>query len=798
MNLAVLAAWLHTMGKFLQRANVKIPGAPSERDIRPWTGYFVREVLPLPPELENSRSELAKLAAILPGEETGDRTCQAICSASALAAGLEADRDSRPMEYAGERLQSIFARVRLGGRGLSKTSPPLHYRLVPLNSSDAVFPRSNLEGAPPYEILWNDFVEALQKMPTNLGVNVWEATLVSLLERYCWCIPAALWHDVPDVSLYDHAAATAAITQAWLACPAGEEKFLLFGGELSGIQAFIFGREEPADRGAVRLLRGRSFLLQALTRSIWLSLLNRLQLDPAAKIMDAGGRFVLLLPDTEKTAAALATLRNDVEKWLLEKFRGALRVNFGQLALPRSSLKKEEFAASFEQFNEALERAKLQPFAHAFQMGLLPVLPINYTDYGQYGECEYCHNQPGHTLVEGHSICASCEQAGELGKLLPNTNFVVFSRAHKAGEFENLLFDGINLRLCDKMPDNPAHSLQILSIRDKPLFTISPIAGHIPVISASDLRKWQAEGRLKEHEGKLFLGDEQCEAGELKTFGMLARASRMPPQTPGEPWTCMAALGICKADVDNLGLVFSMGFGSNFSLASYTMLARMLNHFFSGYLMEVIRENFPDIYVVFAGGDDVFVIGPWTDTIEFGMRMEEDFRKFCGNNPAITISAALPLVKAGLPMRAMKEEAEEWLDCRSKEYADKSGSKNAVTIFHVSAHWEEARKLLGKGHWLGDLCMERFITRGFLRRILDYAQACQKFMEGRDLARNALYQSHFQYDLARNWHTMTRGGKGERDGGELKAEMQALPRDPTFFAKMRMGASWAIYRTRIS
>ena len=70
-ELAVLAAWLHDIGKFAQRA-----GAPAsaglEQEICPqgethrhvlYTDYFIENVLPLPPEMEGLRGGLARMAA---------------------------------------------------------------------------------------------------------------------------------------------------------------------------------------------------------------------------------------------------------------------------------------------------------------------------------------------------------------------------------------------------------------------------------------------------------------------------------------------------------------------------------------------------------------------------------------------------------------------------------------------------------------------------------------------------------------------------------------------------------------
>lgn len=803
MNLAVLSAWLHDIGKFARRAGEQcskpehFPQEEGHFTHGPYTEYFIKHLLPLPEELESSRSLLAELAASRhPGGEKS-REHMAIQTAISLASGRDGTEPTEAGDLFNERMTAIFSKVRLNGKGPDAKASAMKYNLLPLNVDDAIFPVENACNGSNYQVLWQEFLAQLKKIPCHLGVKAWQATLVSLLERYCWCIPSANWRSLPDVSLYDHSAVTAAITQAILGCPAGQEKFILFGGDLSGIQAFIFGKEEPADRGATRLLRARSFLLQAVTRSIWIALLERLKLDHAAKIMDSGGHFVLLLPGAAQ--AQLEKFEYEVEKWLFEKFQGTVRINFAALSLAMEDFDEKNFIACFRKFGELLEAAKLHPFQRQFAAGASPVFSVNYAQYGQYGECAFCHTRAAVKIEDDKPTCAQCSQLKNLGKVLPGARYIILTsdRNHGSNSFSGLLFDDMTLHLCVDMPtEKEARSaLQILSIRDEPVFTVAPIAGHVPLITEKDIERWQKTGLLQKFGDKSCFLEEECKPGEIKTFSMLAREALIPPAAPGDNWTSIPCLGICKADVDNLGMVFGLGLQNSFSLACYAMLARMLNYFFAAYLMRVIRQEFPDIYVVFAGGDDVFVIGPWPETIDFSLRMARDFRRFCADNPAVTISAGLPLVKAGLPMRAMKEEAEALLEA-SKDYH--AGEKNALTLFGVSAHWQQAEDLLATGKWLANLCETDAISRGFLRRLLEYSRECREFVQGKNLEKNGLYLSHFRYDLARNFKAMQKDAVAKNAAGSDYIRLQELPNAKNFFAELEMGVAWAIYRTRIS
>lgn len=801
-DLAVLAAWLHDIGKFAQRAGAPasqgleqdlLPGGATHRHVL-YTDYFVEKTLPLPPALEPLRGRLARLAAAHHRPSADDSWELAIRDADWLSSGLDRSSGDAEGDYKRARLESIFGHVDLTGKIGQAASSPLRYALRPLDAPDAAFPEQEAGQGPGYADLWSAFCADLARLPLDRGQRLWQATLVSLLERYTWCIPSSTYMSRADISLYDHAATTAALTQAILGADSGT--FLLVGGDLSGIQPFIFGRGERADKGASRMLRARSFLLQAVTRSVWLTMLERLGLDPAARIMDAGGRFVLLLPAGPKVRATLEELQDELEAWLLGEFQGDLRLNLAMLELERADLTRQGFCDSFEAFNDALEKAKLQPFARAFAAGLGALLPLDQDLYAANGECVYCHSRPGEKKDEDDQpVCGLCAGLIRLGARLPDCVYIVYTRGSLTGDAVWLpLFGGLKVGLYGaELPAAVAReALDLLSVRGQLLGSVTPFAGHMPRVSREDVERWQREQRLRQGQsGSLFAG-EGYEPGQPKTFAMLAEEARIAPDEPDQPWRGIACLGICKADVDNLGLIFSIGFGSGresgFTLSRFAMLARMLNFFFAAHLVRVIEREYSDIYVVFAGGDDLFVIGPWDRCVSFALRMRRDFARFCGDNPSVTISAGLPLVKASLPMRGMREEAENALEA-SKHLP----GKNASTLFGVSASWPDFEAQLALGARLERLCLEKRISRGFLRRLLGYSRQCAEFMRGK-LAKNGLYQSHLAYDLARNW---PRERSGECKYQEDLNWLRQFANDPATFSRANMAISWAIYRTRI-
>jgi hypothetical protein len=118
----------------------------------------------------------------------------------------------------------------------------------------------------------------------------------------------------------------------------------------------------------------------------------------------------------------------------------------------------------------------------------------------------------------------------------------------------------------------------------------------------------------------------------MMTFEELANAS-----------TGAERIGVLKGDVDLLGNFFrSMDSPSKLATAS-----RFMDYFFKVYLNQLIDGKFgyiagkvpslrewpekPDITVVYAGGDDFFIVGAWDQVFELAFRVREAFRTYTGD-----------------------------------------------------------------------------------------------------------------------------------------------------------------------
>ena len=190
-----------------------------------------------------------------------------------------------------------------------------------------------------YARLWEVFEKALAAIPASHrdALPLWLDHFESLWACYAAAIPSATAFNVkPDVSLYDHSKAVAALAVAlWryhhdqgrdpetvrraLADRAdwNEQKFLLIQGDCFGIQDFIFATGGETQKRAAKLLRGRSFYVSLLSECAALRVLESLDLPGASQIINAAGKFLIVAPKTPEIVEKLVTVQKTLDTWFL-------------------------------------------------------------------------------------------------------------------------------------------------------------------------------------------------------------------------------------------------------------------------------------------------------------------------------------------------------------------------------------------------------------------------------------------------------------------------------------------------
>lgn len=770
-----LAALLHDIGKFYQRADKsfsdktnelsdsvkKIAGliCPLNNEGRfgyqhtVWTLQFLTEIeanLKKIPDFsqnlfdgENNQDTIFQLASFHHKPST---ELQALISlADWWSAGV--DRREKLEEESGGNeeikwgknrykqipLYSVFNGITVGEKKESKEKSAFGLRPLSIKE-DGFFPNdvnSPQDGISQekYENLWMGFKKEFDKLPTDTFDGFAES-LLNLLKKYTWCIPSNTT-DMSNVSLFDHLKTTAAFADCLylykeehkddfiyqnqrLTLKDGVQPVLLLGGDLSGIQKFIYN---IASRKAAVSLKGRSFYLQLLIDSI----IQRIIQHPDIKVTlghvvySSGGKFYMLLPNTEKVKSAIKGLKRSIEQELWEQHHGQLVVNMdyvpfaynvGGKGIDFENQKNQEIGLLWKALAEKLTSQKNQKFKNV-------LLNEDFFKVQEVGgdvkvcavtgiESDKCVAINSKEKDKTYVLPVVKEQA-DLGKTLKDADYIVTYRSddsnkyiknrvkidiHSAG-IHNYLFDQLELTVDD------ADFRKITSAD----------SCRVKRINNTDFLAAPLKGNGCSYGFQFYGGNKQAQKeGRDKTFEELADGSY---------------LGVLRMDVDNLGSIFIKGLpDKDKSFSAYSTLSFMLDYFFSGYL-NTIREKYKDdVNILYSGGDDVFAVGRWDKLIEFAADVRKGFGTFVGRND-ISISGGIAIVGDKYPIAKAAELAGEAED-RAKK--DNDAKKNAFNLFGETISWEEEFDYVKQYKTkFFDLIKDENLSKGILHKIKTYA-----------------------------------------------------------------------------
>ena len=256
------------------------------------------------------------------------------------------------------------------------------------------------------------------------------------------------------------------------------------------------------------------------------------------------------------------------------------------------------------------------------------------------------------------------------------------------------------------------------------------------------------------------------------------------------------ALAMLKADVHNMGYIMSYGFGKRNSLARQAGISRMLNYFFAGFLPKLLKNFYPNTYTLFAGGDDLCLIGPWSDMVKLAPEINKQFRRYVGNGDIMTLSAAVHLFHKKYPLTRAVEEAEESLK------KAKNGGRNRLHLFDREMLWdsEALQQYEFSENWKEYVIASHNREEGqdqkmhtMLYRFLRYHLDAEEFRKKKDVLRAMRYKFQYIYDIKRN---VEREWWDKEPFKSLLATSEHEPAVISFFDNLCVGISIAMYKQR--
>ena len=625
------------------------------------------------------------------------------------------------------------------------------YPLKPL-SAKAIFPakrdkRDRHEAEDEYSDLFDDFVNALGKLShREISVELWAQHFDSLYTAYAAVIPAARVGDVVhDVSLYDHSRSTAALAAALYRYHAGmkdldersikegtADKFLIVGGDFYGIQDFIFSSHGESKQFRAKLLRGRSFAVSLFSELAARLICNELGLPFLSVLLNAAGKFHILAANLPETDTALKKCEAKINDWLFEHTYGESSIGISWTAASPEDFHAGRFRDLWDRHLQKVEKRKYHKVDLERQGGVVEGYLDSFNNEIEGGKrlCPLCGKRPSVKQTQGDYVfgekemvsCAFCRDHVFLGSNLVRGKRVAICADHGDMASKNSLMEPIfgcyQITFASGSLEQMANKGKLLDLwhigieKDgtiSPGVTVKLINGHVPWYRKEDnyddclLESVKTEGKLDEMIS-------QIKEGAVKTFNHIAVKARHKD----EDGKCrgIEALGVLKADVDNLGMLFGCGLSDDrFTISRLVTVSRQLNNFFALYLPYLLESNekFFDVYTVFAGGDDLFLIGPWNRMAELACLIREKFIEFTCNNPQITISAGISTHRPNTPVDVMAENSEEALKMSKKAGRDR------VTMFGQIMEWEAFKKLLNMQE-----VMEDWLEKGYISDVMFY------------------------------------------------------------------------------
>jgi CRISPR-associated protein Csm1 len=744
-----------------------------------------------------------------------------IATADRVASGFEREEFDRYNDSKDEtrtglnhftaRLLPLFEQIQLSEPRSAER--PLRYR-YPLKAlaPSTIFPvearncetRDKDSAKNEYSGLWQAFVNDLEQIPPSHRSNwaLWLDHFDSLWLTYTHAIPSATAFNVkPEVSLYDHSRTTAALAVAlwrWHAAQNrtdesaaramrersdyAEHKFLLVQGDFFGIQNFVFAAGGETRKQAAKLLRGRSFQVALFTELAALRLLDELSLPPTSQVLNAAGKFLIVAPNTGEVRQALAALRKEFDGWFLKQTFGLAGVGLAWHEASCSDFLKTKqgeqsrYARLMAELHQSLDLAKHKRFDLCGEGARV------FAQDFPHGVCQYNGWIPADrpSAQDQPASCALSRDQIKIGESLLRFDRLLVLRDSAAGEIRTsgstvpLDLDVFGYRVAFTENEEASGRFGDLA-RNQALrrcWDFSPaddsdgtgvkppwagygrrfISGFAPRVRPEDLAAFPLR----------YVGVEEAELpdeGQLKTLDMIACEDREPDGSGG--WIGINALGILKGDVDNLGEMFRIGLGDP-TFAKTAALSRQLNGFFAIYLPWLLARAFPNVYTVFAGGDDFLLIAPWRTAQKLAVKMRDDFARYAADNPAIHFSAGIATQKPGAPIAALAELAEDAL-----EAAKANLGKNAITCFDETVPWKEWSALDEALESFDDLRVEEALTSGYVYRLLQFVDMCANETKRPDAA---LWRAQFKY-ATRRYVVDKRKGLDEQSRSQLFARL---------------------------
>ena len=429
----VVAALLHDVGKLIRRARL-CRGEAARRHTEEGLSFVER----MEGALRSAGVNVERVKEFVARHHEGDFGIAPYDRAAAYERIQGDDEAGQGLAIAGRREEDIPLAIYVDDKVFYVPPCPLPDRL---EEAERLTPRESLptreEVCKCYEESYKRLLDLAEKLKERkMSYPQLVETLVYVLRSVATFVPAAVYGvKVPDTSLYAHS-----ILAAALASTGG--RFVLVGLDVGRIQEYM--KRAGMTKGAMAILRGRSLMINLLQRvaARWLirqvnKRLNNSDVATWANVLlDTGGEVLLILPYVE----GLEELLQELERRVVEDTEGVLTLyaaSVGPYSLrdlrtseepvkqpkagsPAASEKKEGFKDLVSQLEKKIAERKMRYMDYAARADVAPNAKSQHAQYSFHSDvCEFC-GRPAKTereeLLDNAKLCDMCSREFKAGK----------------------------------------------------------------------------------------------------------------------------------------------------------------------------------------------------------------------------------------------------------------------------------------------------------------------------------------------------------------------------------------------
>ncbi len=521
---------------------------------------------------------------------------------------------------------------------IDDTVKELYYELSSLEKSEDLFPKEK-NTVKVTENKYQNLIEPfLRSFPKVNNIE----QLLTLMEYYFSQVPAQTVGFITDISIYDHARITGAIAHALYKDYQNQkltskdlieireslrnrEKgysplldkplFTLISGDLSGIQSFLFN---VSSEKAGRMLKGKSVFLDLLSRYSAKFILENNNFTKTNAIYIGGGNFDLLLSFIEDSR--LEELREFISENIFKLIGEDLYLAIEWIHLSINDLfnffdKKQELINKLDE----KKKRKFSELKNFYDLILYP----KEENIGESEYCTICGKRMTKEIKEGERLCKTCDSFVDLTNSLRRSQFLIEKKSSFEGvpQTWNEFFEKLGYKLDFLEELKPTmHNNEKVYLLEEVIIKDNFIP-HGFLLGSYTMGESNFEYIAKKNI-KNGYGDQK--------------------------------LAYLKMDADNMGNIFKKLADEEkkkerLSLTRYGVLSRRIELFFGKVVVKKIKDN-EQIYPVFVGGDDLFIIGTYEKINDLALEIRDEFKKYTGNSKIFSLSSGLYYFPDNFPL----------------------------------------------------------------------------------------------------------------------------------------------------